>query len=46
MPIQTTDELVQSLRQSGLLEPAQLEELTATLLPRCPDPRTLARELL
>src|SRR5262245_50098221 len=38
--------LVNALRQSRLLEPAQLEEVARTLQSRFPDPKALAGELI
>jgi serine/threonine protein kinase len=44
--IATTADLVSALRQSLVLEPAQLEEAALHLQARFPEPRGLARELL
>ncbi len=38
--------LVDALRQYHLLEPSQLDEVIRTLKDRCPEPKSLARELL
>jgi WD40 repeat protein/serine/threonine protein kinase len=46
MTITTTPSLVDALRQSRLLDPKQLEEVTRALQTQYPDPRLLARELM
>jgi serine/threonine protein kinase len=46
MAVDSAANLVQALRQSRLLGPSQLEELTRVLQPRFADPRALARELI
>lgn len=46
MPVSSVDNFVSFLRQSQLLEPAQLDEVARTLQPLFPEPRALARELI
>src|SRR5262245_50804496 len=46
MPVDSVSSLVQVLRRSGLLHPAQLEEVVLNLQARYPDPLHLARELV
>ncbi|HEV3258850.1 MAG TPA: serine/threonine-protein kinase [Gemmataceae bacterium] len=46
MPLDSVASLVDTLRHSRLLQPAQVEELTHGLAARFPAPRDLARELL
>jgi serine/threonine protein kinase len=46
MAIESLTTLVDALRYSRLLAPAQFEELAQSLLPRFADARTLARELM
>jgi serine/threonine-protein kinase len=46
MPLVSTPDLVEALRQSRLLEPDQMEEISNRLQPRFPEPRALAKELL
>ncbi len=46
MPLGTTANLVDSLREVRLLEPEQLSELSRDLLPRFAEPQALAGELI
>src|SRR5262245_40129369 len=46
MPIDSVANLVDELRESRVLNPAQLQEIGRDLLPRFPDPRALAKELV
>ncbi len=46
MPVETAAGLADALRRLRLLEPARLDELARDLLPRFPDPKNLARELV
>jgi serine/threonine protein kinase len=46
MPITVAADLVEALRRAHVLEPAQLQHVTADLQHRFPDSRALARELL
>src|SRR5262245_22542740 len=46
MPVDSAVDLVNALRLSHLLAPAQLEDLAQNLLPRHPDAKSLARALL
>src|SRR5437870_5018466 len=46
MPVDSATDLVNALRLSQLLTPAQLEDLAHNLLPRHSDARSLARALL
>jgi serine/threonine protein kinase len=46
MPVPTVAGLAEALRLGRLLDAAQLDELAGQLLPRFPDPKALARELV
>jgi tRNA A-37 threonylcarbamoyl transferase component Bud32 len=46
MPVESATGLADALRQLRLLDPAQLDALASEVLPRFPDPKTLARELV
>jgi serine/threonine-protein kinase len=46
MPTTSVSAVVAALRGHKLLEPAQLDELTRSLQPRCPTTQLLAKELL
>jgi serine/threonine protein kinase len=46
MPVESTANLIRVLRQTRLLAPGQLDELTQTLQHRFRDPRALARALM
>jgi serine/threonine-protein kinase len=46
MPVESVTDLADALRQLRLLDPAQLDALGREVLPRFPDPKTLARELV
>src|SRR4051794_24875560 len=46
MPVATTTDLLAALRGYRLLDPAWLAEVEGPLCRQCPDPRTLARELV
>src|SRR5271166_3109548 len=46
MPVLSAVDFTDCLRRCRLLEVAQLDEMTRQLLPRFPDPKALARELV
>ncbi len=46
MPVDSVADLAESLRRGRLLDAAQLDELTRQLLPRFPDPKAMARDLV
>jgi serine/threonine-protein kinase len=46
MPVDTVADLVSLLQEHTLLESPQLDEARSVLCTRCPDPRSLAKELI
>jgi serine/threonine protein kinase len=46
MPVESVADFAESLRRGRLLDAAQLDELTRKFLPRFPEPKALARDLV